>query len=250
MKNLLYLLAFVLLISGTCWAETAQIQSEKSVVVGIDKNLQPFSFKDSAEKYVGFDIDIWQALAAELGMTYELKPMDYEQIIPALKNGIIDVAIAAITITSQREKVIDFSYPYFDSGLSVMVRADREDIYGIGTMDDKVIATKNGTTSADFSQSILSRQVVLFPDIEMAYRAVLSGAADAAIYDAPALLYYIKNKGEGKLKSVGPRYQQQTYGIAFPQGSQLRELVNRELLKLIEIGRYDMISRKWFGNVL
>ena len=249
MKILSYLLAIVLLISGTCWADIVQAQSEKSVVVGIDINLKPFSFKDGAEKYVGFDIDIWQTLADDIGLAYEFKPMDFEQIIPALQNGFIDVAIAAITITSQREKVIDFSYPYFDSGLSVMVRADREGIYGIGTLDDKVIATKNGTTSAEFSQSILSRKVLLFPDIEMAYRAVLSGAADAAIYDAPALLYYIKIKGEGKLKSVGPRYQRQSYGIAFPQGSPLREQVNQELLKLIEIGRYDIISRKWFGNV-
>jgi len=221
----------------------------KTIVVGCDANLKPFEFKGENGKYVGFDIEVWEAIAAELKLDYTLKPMSFEELIPALEKGAIDVALAGLTINADREKVIDFSYPYFDSGLSVMVHSDRDDIYGIGALTDKIIATKKDTTSAEFAQNIQQKKVILFPDIEQAYQEVAAGRADAVIYDSPALLYYINTEGRGKLKSVGGRYEKQAYGIAFPQGSPLRERVNIALLKLIENGRYDIISRKWFGTM-
>ena len=247
MKKLLPILTIILFITLTGWTSLSKAGS--TIAVGVDINLKPFSFKEEDGKYAGFDIDIWKALADDLGLNYELRPMNFEKIIPSLKSGSLDVAIAAITINSEREKIIDFSYPYFDSGLSVMVKADRQDIYGIGALADKVIATKKGTTSAEFAHNIMQKKVILFSDIETAYKALLSGSADAVIYDAPSVLYYIKTEGQGKLKSVGRRYKQQTYGIAFPQESPLREQVSIALLKLIENGKYDTISRKWFGNV-
>ncbi len=219
------------------------------IVVGCDAHLEPFEFKGADGKYTGFDIDLWEAIAADLKLDYTLKPMPFEKLLPALEKGEIQVALAAITITAEREKVLDFSYPYFDSGLGLLIRDDREGIHDIGDLTDKIIATKEGTTSARFAREILQKEIKLFPDIAQAYQAVATGAADAAIFDAPALLYHIKTSGQDHLKSVGRRYQQQTYGIALTQGSPLREPINISLLKLIEIGRYDTISRKWFGNV-
>lgn len=221
----------------------------KTLVVGCDVNLKPFEFKGEGGRYEGFDIDLWQAIAEGLKLDYVLKPMPFEQLMKAVQQGEVDVAIAGITITAEREMGIDFSYPYFDAGLSLMVRADRDYIYGFGALEDKIIATKEGTTSAKFAGEIVHKELKLFPDIDQAYAAVVQGSADAVIYDAPAVLYYVNTQGQGKVKSVGPRYQRQTYGIAFPQGSALREKVNVRLLKLIEEGRYDIISRRWFGNI-
>lgn len=227
----------------------SQIALAGDLVVGCDTDFKPFEFKGDNGKYIGFDMDIWEAVAADLKLGYTLKPMDFYQLIPALTKGEIDVAIAGMTITSEREKVIDFSYPYFDSSLIIMVRAERSDIYGIGALTDKVIATKEGTTSADFALNIQHKDMKLFPNIDQAYKALLNGSADAVIYDAPTLLYFIRNEGKGKFKSVGNTYKRQSYGIAFPQGSPLREKVSIAILNLIEDGRYEIISRKWFGAV-
>lgn len=246
LKVVLQAMAVVLMLLAAAFPAAA---NAKTLVVGCDVNLKPFEFRGQDGKYTGFDIDLWEAVAGDLQLDFVLKPMPFELLLSALQKGDIDVAIAGITINAEREQVLDFSHPYFDAGLSLMVRAEREDIYGIGALTDKIIATKGGTTSAKFATEIQQKEVILFPDIEQAYEAVVKGSADAVIYDAPALLYYLTTAGQGKVKSVGPRYQRQSYGIAFPQGSPLREPVNISLLKLLESGRYDTISRKWFGNV-
>lgn len=61
-------------------------------------------------------------------------------------------------------------------------------------------------------------------------------------------MYYAQNAGKGKVKVVGPLYQGQSYGIAFPQGSQLREKVTITILKFKENGTYDKLYEKWFGS--
>jgi glutamine transport system substrate-binding protein len=219
----------------------------KTLTVGCDTNFMPFEFKQGGE-YVGFDIDLWAAIAEELGLEYKLQPMDFNGLIPALQTGNIDAAIAGMTIKSKREEVVDFSYPYYDAGLLLMVRADEKDIAGVEDLGDKVIATKLGTTSADFAKGIENKEVKLFPNIDAAYMELRGGGADAVIFDSPAILYYIKTEGKDAVKTVGPLYQGQSYGIAFPQGSELREKVTITILKFMEDGTYDKIYKKWFGT--
>ena len=77
---------------------------------------------------------------------------------------------------------------------------------------------------------------------------LVSGGADAVFFDSPPLLYYAQNEGKGKVKTVGPLYAGQSYGIAFPQGSELRDQVDVALLKLMETGKYDELYKKWFGT--
>jgi ABC-type amino acid transport substrate-binding protein len=68
------------------------------------------------------------------------------------------------------------------------------------------------------------------------------------VYDAPNLLYYANGEGRGKATVVGKIFKSQDYGLAMPEGSPLREKINRAILKLIESGEMERIKRKWFGN--
>ncbi len=219
----------------------------KELIVGCDTNFMPFEFKQDG-KYVGFDIDLWDAIAKDLGLKYKLMPMDFNGLIPALQTGNIDAAIAGMTIKSKREEVVDFAYPYYDSGLLLMVRSDNKVIKGIEDLKDFVVATKLGTTSADFVKGFKTKDVKLFPNIDGAYMELASGGAEAVIFDSPAILYYIKTEGKGAVKTVGPLYQGQPYGIAFPAGSELREKVSITILKFMEDGTYNKIYKKWFGT--
>jgi glutamine transport system substrate-binding protein len=226
-------------------AGQAQAQG-KTLVVGCDTNFMPFEFKQG-DKYVGFDIDLWDAIAKQLGYKYKLQPMDFNGLIPALQTGNIDAAIAGMTIKSKREEVVDFSYPYYDAGLLLMVKSDNKEIRGVEDLATRVVATKLGTTSADFAKSFKTKDVKLFPNIDGAYMELQGGGADAVIFDSPAILYYIKTAGQGAVKTVGPLYQGQSYGIAFPQGSKLREPVTITILKFMEDGTYAQLYKKWFG---
>ena len=98
-----------------------------------------------------------------------------------------------------------------------MVRSNEQKISGIEDLGDKVVATKLGTTSADFAKKFKSKEVKLFPNIVGAYMELQTGGADAVIFDTPAILWYIKTEGKDMVKTVGPMYQGQSYGIAFPR---------------------------------
>ncbi len=219
----------------------------KQLVVGVDANFMPFEFKVNG-KLTGFDVELWDAIAKDLGLDYKWQTMDFNGIIPALQSRSIDAAIAGITVKSEREKVVDFSYPYYDAGLIILVRADNEDISSIEDFEDKVVATKLGTTSADFLKTVPTKDVKLLPNTDNLFMELLSGGADAVFFDSPPLLYYAQNQGKGKVKTVGPLYQGQSYGIAFPQGSDLREKVTITLLKFMEDGTYNELYEKWFGT--
>ncbi|MEA1968452.1 MAG: glutamine ABC transporter substrate-binding protein GlnH [Thermodesulfobacteriota bacterium] len=215
--------------------------------VGVDTAFVPFEFKGADGNYTGFDVDLWAAIAKHIGVDYELKPMDFNGLIPALTTGNIDAALAAIFITAKREKAIDFSHQYFHAGLKVMVPSGTTDINGPEDLKGKKVAVKTGTFTVDYLNKLGIKNLVKFPNIDQAYLEVVTGGADAAVHDAPNVLYFIKTAGNGKVKAVGPDVEAAYYGIAFPQGSALRDKANIALLEMKESGEYADLYRKWFG---
>lgn len=220
--------------------------AEEKLIVATDTAFVPFEFKQG-DQYVGFDIDLWAALAKEMKVTYTLKPMDFDGIIPALQTKNIDVALAGITITPQRAQAVDFSDGYYTSGLITMVQSSNKDIKSTADLNGKVIAVKSGTSSVNYiATNLKPKDVRQFPNIDSAYMELGTGRADAVLFDAPNIQYYIKTAGHGNFKTVGPAVEGQDYGVAFPKGSPLREKVNAALKTLRANGEYAAIYKKWF----
>jgi len=228
------------------FAVSGSLQAE-ILIVGCDQHLKPFVFSDEQGNYTGFDIDVWREIAGSVGLKFELLPMAFTELLPALQDGRIDAALGALSITAAREKSIDFSYPYYDAGLILMVKKDNPFIRGIGDLDDRVVATKKGTTSDDFAHNIQTKEVKLFATIEKAYAALSKGQADAVIFDSTVILHYIETKGKNEFKTVGRIYSRQNYGFAFPPGSPLQDKVSIAVLELREGFKYAIIYSKWFG---
>jgi glutamine transport system substrate-binding protein len=223
--------------------------ADKKLVVATDTAFVPFEFKQG-DKYVGFDVDLWDAIAKQLKLDYTLKPMDFSGIIPALQTRNVDLALAGITITEERKKAIEFSDGYYKSGLLVMVRNNENDIKGISDLSGKVVAVKSGTGSVDYAKAnIKTKDLRQFPNIDNAYMELGTNRADAVLHDTPNILYFINTAGKGRFKAVGDSIEAQQYGIAFPKGSDdLREKVNGALKTLKENGTYNTLYKKWFGT--
>lgn len=223
--------------------------ADKKLVVATDTAFVPFEFKQG-DKYVGFDIDLWDAIAKQLKLDYTLKPMDFSGIIPALQTRNVDLALAGITITEERKKAIEFSDGYYKSGLQVMVRSNENNIKGISDLNGKVVAVKSGTGSVEYAKAnIKSKDLRQFPNIDSAYMELGTNRADAVLHDTPNILYFIHTAGKGRFKAVGDSIEAQQYGIAFPKGSDdLREKVNGALKTLKENGTYNQLYKKWFGT--
>lgn len=226
---------------------SAAAVSANPLVVAVDTAFVPFEFKQG-DTYVGFDIDMWDAIAQDLNLEYRLQPMDFSGILPALQTKNVDVALAGITITEERRKAIDFSDGYYDSGFILMVPTD-SDIQSFEDLKDKTLALKTGTSAAQYArENFTDTTLRLFPNIDNAYLELQTGRVDAAMHDTPNVLYYIKEAGQGRVKTVGDQMLAHEYGIAFPKGSTLIADVNASLAKMKEDGRYNAIYEKWFGT--
>ena len=215
--------------------------------MAVDTTFVPFEFKQG-DKYVGFDIDLWDAVAKELKLDYKLQPMDFNGILLALQTKNVDVALAGITIKDERKKAIDFSDGYYDSGFMLMVPADSA-IKGAADLKGKSLAVKTGTSAADYAKAnFAGTQLRQFPNIDNAYLELQTGRVDAAMHDTPNVLYFIATAGKGKVKAVGTQMMAHQYGIGFPKGSPLVAKVNGALAKIKSDGRYGAIYKKWFGT--
>lgn len=122
----------------------------------------------------------------------------------------------------------------------------RGNIHGPDDLPGKKVATVVGSTSAEYlgEQKI---RAVNFASVNQAIGALEKGEVEAVVYDAPILLYYAANKGQGHVSVVGSVFRRESYAIAFPNGSRWRKPVNFALLSLKENGVYDQIREKWFG---
>jgi glutamine transport system substrate-binding protein len=219
----------------------------KTLTVAIGLGFVPFEFKQNG-KMVGFDVDLWDAIAKDLGSTYTIQSMDFNSIIPALQTGEADAAISTISINEVRKRAIDFSDSYYRSDLLFMVPANSR-LKGATDIAGKTIAVKTGTTGYEYAKTHFpNARLHRFPNGENAYLEVITGRADASLQDKPNVLYFIKTNGRGLVKSVGGSMRPEDYGIGFPKGSNLREPVNKSLAKIKANGTYATIYRKWFGT--
>ncbi|MDX1635922.1 MAG: transporter substrate-binding domain-containing protein [Marinobacter sp.] len=229
---------------------TASAASAETLRVVTDPSFVPFEMMDpESGEMIGFDMEIIAEVAERAGFEYNLNTMDFNGIIPALQTGNVDIAIAGITITEERQKIVDFSDPYYDSGLRILVRKDNDQVSELEDLEGKKVGTKIGSTSYDFLTANLDQDegVTPYPGSSDMYMALMSRSIDAVFYDAPNVGYFARTKGEGKVKTVGPLYEGQQYGIALKKGSTWVGDVNKALASMKEDGTYKEIYEKWFG---
>ncbi len=220
----------------------------KKVIVGCDTSFVPFCFPDDDNKYIGFDIDMLAAYSDYLGFDYELQPMDFTALLMSVQTNKIDMAMSGITITEDRAKVMDISDPYYDAGLQIFVRDD-SDISRLSDLEGKTLALKEGTASVQFvADNVKNCTVTSFPNIESAYLEVERGAADAVVYDAPNMKYYVSQNPDSGCKVVGDLMDGCQYGVMLQKGSEYTEYINAALAALKADGTYDSLYEKWFGT--
>ncbi|OCJ32696.1 transporter substrate-binding domain-containing protein [Agrobacterium tumefaciens] len=232
----------VISFAGLSRAEDAEL------VVGSNVGAPPFAFKQG-DGYTGFDIEIWAEIAKGLNRKWRVQPMEFGALIPALQTNNIDAIVSQLFIKPARQKVIDFSDPYYDSGLVAVTRIDDNSIQTPSDLNGKTIGTETGTIAVDYIQNDLKGATLeQLPSINNALLALQAGRTDAVIYDTPALLYYARNAGKDKVKVIKPTLVGQNVGVGFQKGSPLVAPANVQLAAMRADGRYKAICDKWFGE--
>lgn len=121
-KSMMLLMVAVFCLSLTARAGEIYSGSTKMLVIGT-KEAPPFSMKADDGTWSGISIDLWRQIAAELNYTFQFKQYDLRDLLQALETGAIDTAVAALTITSEREKKIDFTHSYYSTGLGIAIKS-------------------------------------------------------------------------------------------------------------------------------
>jgi polar amino acid transport system substrate-binding protein/glutamine transport system substrate-binding protein len=147
-------------------------------------------------------------------------------------------------------KNVDFSDAYYKSGLSILVKKDSK-IKGFDDLSGHVVATKKATSSVDYltDHKFQSDHIKQFQSIDAAYQALMTGGADAVIFDNPVNINF-KTKHEG-VKTVGPLLTGEYYGIAVSKKKpDLVAKLNDGLAKIKKSGEYKKLFDKYFGGDL
>lgn len=224
----------------------------KKYVIACDSKYAPFSFEENGN-YKGIDVEILAAIAKAEGFEYELKPMDFNGIIPALTANQLDGAIAGMSITDERKQSIDFSDGYFVSGLSIVTSANNTTINGANDLKGKSAAIKKGTAGSKYAEEKekeLGLKLNYFDDSPTMFMSVENGNNDFLLEDYPVIAYKIKVDGTSKLRMAGDKLTNVDYGFAVKKGAnaELLKKFNDGLKKLKSNGEYDKIVAQYIAK--
>ncbi|MGD2082147.1 MAG: transporter substrate-binding domain-containing protein [Chromatiales bacterium] len=321
------------------------------------RNAPPFSIK-TPDGWEGITIELVRRIAEERGLSYELREMGLEEMLDATASGEVDAAAAALTVTAEREQRLDFTHPFFTSGLGIAVprrsemtllsvlgqiassaflqsagallavltlvgallwvverrrngQFPQDPIHGVGSgiwwsavtmttvgygdkapvtlagrilgliwmfasiimisgftaaiatsltvgqldqsisgvddLYDRRVLTAGASTSAAYLDDKLVRHETV-PTVDEALERLASGEADAVVYDLPILRYLVSEGHAEDLRVLPNVLARQDYGIALPEGSLLREQLNREILRIIEGPEWTRLLEGYLGR--
>jgi polar amino acid transport system substrate-binding protein len=192
----------------------------------------------------GYEYCMAANIANAAGLTaVDVKNVSFAQLVAGHTTD-FDIALAEISITPERAQVVDFSEPYFDSNVGVLVKSDSDvSETNITTKKDAAYA---GTTSVDFLKNDLKVTPTIFPNSQTLYQGVISGQVDAAFLDTAIVLAEAK-ASNGTLKVVGQYSTGEKYGAIYPQGSANEDALNQGIQTMIDDKTLDTLSSDYLG---
>jgi polar amino acid transport system substrate-binding protein len=211
----------------------------------------PFQFEQGGE-IVGFDVDLIDRVARELGVEQQIVDTPFEGIQSGedLNARKCDIAAAAMTITPERARKIDFSDPYFDANQALLVEKG-SGIDSFAKLEGKTLGVQSGTTGKMYAEEHARPEGVQlkdYEDVALELSAVKTGQVPAAINDIPVLLDFVKKNPELEVTAQFDTGEQ--YGFATKKGTsaELQRVVNRVIKRARADGSYDRLYEKWFGT--
>ncbi len=204
----------------------------------------PYEMTADDGSFEGIDIEVAGAIAEKLGLELQVDDMDFDAALLAAQNGKSDIVMAGVTVTEERQKVMDFSDSYAEGIQSIIVPED-SDIASVDDLEGKVIGTQRGTTGYIYcTDDFGDENVIAYDNGLTAVQALNNGQVDAVVIDnAPAKEFVAANPG---LKILDTAYAQEDYAIGVAKGNtQLLDAINGALEELQADGTLQSIVDKY-----
>jgi polar amino acid transport system substrate-binding protein len=227
-----------------------EIAARGTLTVGTDPTYAPNEFQDDSNKIVGFDIDLFDAVAGKLGLTAEYQASTFDNIIPSVQAASYDVGVSSFTDNAEREEVVDM-ITYFEAGTQWAQAAggdvDPENACGLsvavqtGTVQLEELTARAAECTAAGDQAI---DILQFDDQGQATNSVILGQAEAVLADSPVMAYAVQ-QSNGALELTGEVYDAAPYGYVVAKDSGLSEALQAAVQSLIDDGTYAEILETW-----
>ena len=233
-------------------AGSLSAQAAEKLKIGTEGAYPPFNTITSDGKVVGFDIDIANALCAQMKVECEIVTQDWDGIIPALQAKKFDAIIASMSITEERKKQVAFTNKYYTTPLALVAPKD-SDLTSAdpAALAGKTVGAQASTTQADYAQNTYGKagaEAKLYPTQEEAITDLTNGRLDAVISDKFVLVDWLKKASDGCCKLVGDVKGTETQaGIAVRlDDTALRDKLNTAIDAIVADGTYKKIQAKYF----
>lgn len=218
--------------------------------IGTEGAYAPFNYTNADGTLGGFDVDIANALCADMKVTCEITAQDWDGIIPGLKSGKYDAIVAAMSVTPERSQQVAFTDPYFSNTLVFLAKAGSSfDPSNDSDINAHSIAAQRATISSQwFEKAYPKADMKLYDTLSNAFLDLGSGRVDAMISDKlPALQWLNSPAGDGFTLKGTEIDINDNFAIAVRPGDALQTKINQSLANIKANGTYDKINQQYFS---
>lgn len=229
--------------SETETAELSTVEPGK-LIMSTNAAFPPYEMTTDSGEFEGIDIETAQAIADKLGLELQIDDMDFDAALLAVQQGKADMVMAGVTVTDERQNVMDFTDSYATGIQSIIVKED-SDIASVDDLAGKKIGTQRGTTGYLYcSDDFGDENVVAYDDGLTAVQMLNNGQVDCVVIDnAPAKEFVAANPG---LKLLDTAYVEEDYAIGVGKGNtELKDAINTALEELKADGTLQAIVDKY-----
>lgn len=229
--------------SETETAELSTVEPGK-LIMSTNAAFPPYEMTTDSGEFEGIDIETAQAIADKLGLELQIDDMDFDAALLAVQQGKSDMVMAGVTVTDERQNVMDFTDSYATGIQSIIVKED-SDIASVDDLAGKKIGTQRGTTGYLYcSDDFGDENVVAYDNGLTAVQMLNNGQVDCVVIDnAPAKEFIAANPG---LKLLDTAYVEESYAIGVGKGNtELKDAINTALEELKADGTLQAIVDKY-----
>lgn len=232
----------------------ATIKENGKMVVGLDDTFRPMGYRDENGDLIGFDIDMGKELEKRLGIEIEWMPTDWGGVTGALNAKKFDAIINGMSITEEREKVINFSIPYVNASIGMAVMKDNDDIKTDADLADKIVGTQSGSSGYEACKKLIEDGLMkeenlrLYNQYPEAFLDLEIGRVDVLVVDVTTAEDFIA-KAPDKYKVANDALVDDRYAIGIRKGDdEFKQVLDQVITDMLKDGTLSEISKKWFDG--
>jgi len=230
-----------------------RILTKKELAVGTAASMPPLNMTTKDGQIVGMEMDLARLFADGMGVKLTLKPMHFNDLLPALEAGQVDMILSSMTMTPGRNLKVAFVGPYFASGKSILTKkANVESVDEIEKMNNpqKVLVALKGSTSQMFVEKLMPKaKLVLADDYDQAVAAVKNDKAIAMVADYPICFVTVNRYPDAGLATLTKPISYEPIGVALPSSDPLLvNWVQNALYFFEKTGELDALTQRWFRD--